>query len=357
MYKLEELGWGKLWEEKFSTHLSNGFLPGRIAVENKNNYLVYFEGGETLAENSGRLIFMSDDPSALPKVGDWVAIQKFDGSNAIIHEVLERKTKLSRKVADKNYSEQVLVTNIDFVFIVQSLDSNYNFNRLERYLVTVFESGAEPIIVLSKSDLCDSVDSKVEEIQRAYPKVAVVTTSSITETGIDKLEGFLEAGKSHVFLGSSGVGKSTLINKLFDEDKIKTGDVRISDGKGKHTTTKRELIVLPGKGMLIDTPGMRGLQLWSANGGIEKTFDEFEEIAEKCRFTDCTHTHETGCAVIEAVEEGSIPESRYENYLKLRKELRYLETKIDYNARMEEKKKWMEIKQSYRKYFKGKKGN
>jgi len=354
LYNLKTLGWNSFFENQFEEYKNSGFVPGRIAVENKNNYLVLTEHGETLAEVSGKLLFTAESNSELPKTGDWVLLSVFDsGGVAIIHKILERKTKISRKDAGKTSDEQIIITNVDFIFIVQSLDNNFNINRLERYLVTVFQSGAEPVVILSKADLCEDVDFKISEIQKSYPDLKIITVSSFTNIGINELTNFIEPEKTYAFLGSSGVGKSTIINKLIGEDILKTTEVRTSDSKGKHTTTKRELIILKDKGILIDTPGMRGLQLWSADNGMSAAFSEFEEFAGQCRFADCTHTHEINCAVIDAVKNNIIPQSRYDNYLKMRKELRHLESRVDHRIYLEEKRKWKEIHKSYKKYFKG----
>ena len=355
---LKTLGWNSFFENQFVEYKKSGLVPGRIVVENKNNYLVLTDHREIIAEISGKLMFTAESNSELPKVGDWVALSVFDKeSNGVIHNVLERETKVSRRAAGKTSDEQVIITNVDFIFIVQSLDNNFNINRLERYLVTVFQSGAEPIVILSKADLCNDVDSKINEIRKSYPDIKIMAISSFENTGINELMNIIESGKTYAFLGSSGVGKSTIINKLVGADIQKTTEVRTSDNKGKHTTTKRELIILPGKGMLIDTPGMRGLKLWSADEGMTNTFTEFGEFEEKCKYSDCTHTHETGCAVIDAVNNNLIPSNRYENYLKMRKELRYLESRIDQKVYLEEKRKAKELSRFIKNNFKGKKRN
>lgn len=357
MNSLKTLGWNTFFEDKFEEYKNLGFVPGRIAVENKNNFNVITETGEIIAEISGKLMFTAESNSKLPKTGDWVALSVFDNESGIIHGVVERKTKVSRRKPGKTTDEQVIITNVDFIFIVQSLDNNFNINRLERYLATVYQSGAIPIIILSKSDLCDDIESKIEEIRQYHSEETIIALSSFENRGIDKIKELLEFGKTYAFLGSSGVGKSTIINKIVNEEIQKTTEVRTSDNKGKHTTTKRELIVLPEGGLLIDTPGMRGLKLWSAEDGISNTFAEFEEFAGECKYADCTHTHEANCAVINALNNNLIPQSRYDNYLKMRKELRYLESRIDYRIQLEEKRKWKEIQKSYKKYLKGMKGN
>lgn len=356
MNSLKTLGWNSFFENQFEEYKKSGFVPGRISVENKNNFSVLTETGELTAEISGKLMYTADSNSQLPKTGDWVALSVFDGeSNGIIHNVLERQTKVSRKKPGKTTDEQVIITNVDFIFVVQSLDNNFNINRLERYLATVYQSGAEPIVILSKADLCEDVDSKIDEIKKSHSNVKIIAVSSFQKVGIDEIIDLLECGKTYAFLGSSGVGKSTIINLLFGKEIQKTTEVRTSDNKGKHTTTKRELIILPGKGILIDTPGMRGLKLWSVEEGVSNTFIEFEEFAGQCKYTDCTHTHETGCAVIEAVNNSIVEQSRYDNYIKMRKELRYLESRVNHKIYLEEKKKWKEIQKWYRNNFNDKK--
>ena len=358
MYNLKTLGWNSFFEKQYEEYKNSGFIPGRIAVENKNNYLVLTENGEVLAEVSGKLMFTVESNSELPKTGDWVLLSIFDeDSRGIIHKVLERQTKISRRAAGKTSDEQIIITNVDYIFIVQSLDNNFNINRLERYLVTIFQSGAVPIIILSKADVCEDVDSKLAEINNRFPDIKTIVISSFKDVGISELCEVLEFGKTYAFLGSSGVGKSTIINKLIGEEMLKTTEVRTSDNKGKHTTTKRELIILEDKGILIDTPGMRGLQLWSADDGMSVVFTEFEEFAGQCRFADCTHTHEIDCAIIDAVKNNIIPQSKYDNYLKMRKELRYLESRVDQKVYLEEKKKMKDlnkIQKFYKNNFKGK---
>ena len=292
------------------------------------------------------MLFLANSSADLPKVGDWVILTLFeDEKKAIIHDILPRKTKFSRKVAGPKTSEQIIATNIDTIFIVQSLDVNFNPRRLERYLVMVYEGGAQPVVILNKADLGDDPKKYRRHIEKSYNNIPVFVVSATTLMGMEILKAHIQEGHTYAFIGSSGVGKSTLINKIVGQDLLKTSEVRVKDTKGRHTTARRELIVLQEGGLLIDTPGMRELQLWDGDEGIEDTYLEIMSAAENCKFSDCTHTHEKGCTVIQAVENGEIPRDRYESYLKLRKELDYLETRQDQDKFLEKKK---QVKALYR---------
>ena len=258
---------------------------------------------------------------------------------AIIHRILERKTKFSRNVAGKKTDEQIVAVNIDLVFTVQSLDDNFNLRRLERYLVMAYESKAEPAIILSKTDLCDHPEEKVAAVRAVVGHVPVYTVSSLTGEGIDSLKSCLHEGMTVAFIGSSGVGKSTIINKMLGQEIQKTAEVRMGDSKGRHTTNRRELILLPQGGLMVDTPGMRELQVWNADDGLQDTFADIEEMGGTCYFADCRHTVEKKCAVIQAVEDGILSAKRYGNFIKLQKEMDYLETKQKKSAFLEQKKR------------------
>lgn len=353
--KLDLLGYNSFYEKSFKELNREDLIPGRIAVENKNNYEVFTEAGEVTAEVSGNLLFNTEVKAELPKVGDWVALALFDDLG-IIHNVLKRQVKLSRKNVDNKTEEQVIAANVDVVFVMQSANDNFNLNRMERQVTAIYNSGAMPAIILSKTDLCDDVENLVSEIKVRLSEIQIFPLSSIKNNGLEELEKNMLQGKTYIIIGSSGVGKSTLINSLIGEDVLKTLEIREADSKGRHATTRRQMLVLPNGGIIIDTPGMREFGLWEDVNGISKTYFEFEEYAHNCKYDDCSHTVETGCAVLKAVEDGEIDHGRYENYLKLRKELNYLETKIDVRKAIEEKKKWITIQKDYRRIMnKGKK--
>lgn len=353
MIDLKSIGWNESFNKAFEPFKEKGFDAGRISAENKNNYLVLTRHGEIYGEVTGNLLYKSDDASSLPKVGDWVVVALYDNNElAIIHEILPRQTKLSRKTADRKTEEQIIASNIDVVFIVNSLDERFNINGIQRYLVAAHQSRAEPVIVLSKSDLCDDVDEKLSQVKKISGNTDVIPISSVDLTGISSIKKYLCDGKTIVFVGPSGAGKSTLINTLLGKELLAVNEVRSYDSKGKHTTTRRELIVFPDGGLLIDTPGLRELALWSSDNGFTSAFVEIEELRENCRYDDCTHTHEVNCAVKDAVASGQIAEELYNNYLKLRKELEYLEKRQDVSAAQEEKRKWRSIHKELRHFNK-----
>lgn len=337
---IESLGWDNFFQQSFQSFQDQGFSVGRIATQHKTHYNILTSEGELEGILSGKIQFMAESEAELPKVGDWVVINVLPSEKkGIIHEVLPRKTTFSRKVVGKKTDAQIIATNIDYIFIVMSLDQNYNLRRLERYLVLAHQSGAEPVIILSKVDLSQTVEQQIAEVRSVAKDPQIFALSSLTQQGIEAVEGILEPGKTIAFVGSSGVGKSTLINVLLNEHRQATSTVREGDNKGKHTTTRRELILLPSGGILIDTPGMRELQLWDAEEGLDSTFSDIEDLAAQCRFSDCTHIQEKGCAVLAALDEGSLDESRYASYLKLQRELDYLAgAKDEYAFRQKMKK-------------------
>lgn len=356
MFDLNELGWSDYFSQAFKEYEAQGFEVGRVCIEHRDCYSLLTKQGEVTAEVTGRMLHTMSSTADLPKVGDWVVIEFFDDEHkGVIHDFLPRRTKLSRKVAGKQFDEQVLATNIDVIFIVQGLDDNFNPRRLERNLVPVRESGAEPVIVLNKSDLCPDVQPKLEQITEVSGDAAVLAVSGKLGANIDELRQLIHAGKTYAFIGSSGVGKSTLINQILGEEVLKTQDVRISDSKGRHTTTHRELLLVPGGGCVIDTPGMREMQLWHADEGLSETFTDIEELAGDCHFSDCSHTKEIKCAVLAAVESGELDRSRYESYMKMQRELAFLEKKHSRSGYVEQRKKDKEQGKMYKRIIEGKK--
>ncbi|MBS4177987.1 ribosome small subunit-dependent GTPase A [Lederbergia citrea] len=341
---LQTLGWNQFFETEFLTYKEEGYTVGRVALEHKRLYRVFTEDSEVLAEVSGKFRFNSLGRGDYPAVGDWVVMTvRPEEGKATIHAILPRKSKFSRKVAGVTTEEQIVAANVDHVFIVAALNADFNVRRIERYMLTAWESGANPVIVLSKADLCDDVDEKVRKTETVAIGVPIHVVSAEQNIGLEGLSAYLEKGRTIALLGSSGVGKSTLVNAFTGKESLKTGGIREGDDRGRHTTTHRELIVLDQGGILIDTPGMRELQLWEADTGLGQGFADIEVLGEQCKFRDCQHNGEPGCAVGQAITDGELDLERFKSYLKLQKELAYLDRKEDKQLAIAEKEKWKKI--------------
>jgi ribosome biogenesis GTPase / thiamine phosphate phosphatase len=348
---LTELGWHAGLDAAFRSFAAAGFEPARVAVAYGATFRVYTQDGEELADLAGRLRHEATGRRDLPAVGDWVAVKRttIEGGRATIHGVVPRKSLFSRKAAGDETTEQIVAANVDTVFLVTGLDRDFNLRRIERYLVMSWESGASPVIVLNKADLADDVDQRRDEVRAIALGVPILVMSARERTGLEQLDEYLQAGQTIAVLGSSGVGKSTLINRLLGEDRLRTNEVRDSDQRGRHTTTHRELVRLPGGALLIDTPGMRELQLWSADTGVAEAFDDIAVLGRDCHFADCAHETEPRCAVKQAVAEGRLDAARLASYHKLQKELSWLAVRQDALAQQAEKKKLRAMFRAFRK--------
>jgi len=324
--ELTKLGWNAERDEQFVPYLAKGFIPARVAVEDKHFYRVWTVDAELTAQIIGKLMHESRrDHSVLPKVGDWVAIKLIPNEEkATIHAILPRTTQITRKTSGRNTAAQILATNIETVFLVTAADPTFNAARLERMLVMGHESGARPVIILNKIDLCDNLEDKLAEATLAAGDAPVLAVCALTGRGMKKMAALIKPGDTVAFIGTSGVGKSSLINQLYGEDLQATVEVRTQNSKGRHTTSWREMIFLPKGGVVIDTPGMREFHLWGASEGAKETFPEIEALAAGCHFRDCTHTKEKDCAVLAAVAAETLPRERYDSFTKLQLEISYL---------------------------------
>jgi ribosome biogenesis GTPase len=345
LHDLETLGFGPDFAAALEPYQEEGLLPARVAVEHHGFYSLLAADGELGGVPSGRVKFDGDEPA----VGDWVAVERLDGERkAVIRAVLPRRTAFTRKEPWKRTAEQVVAANVDLVFLVSGLGHDFNVRRLERYLIAAWESGATPVVVLAKADLVDDVEAWIAEAESVAIGVSVHAISNVTGDGLDALEPHLAPGRTIAVLGSSGIGKSSLINRLLGHAELPTAEVS-AGGKGRHTTTRRELVQLPGGALLLDTPGMRELQLWAGEESLDGAFQDVAELAAACRFADCSHEREPGCAVREALADGTLSAERFASHRKLQRELRALAVRQDARLRSESRKKWRRFERSRRK--------
>jgi len=337
---LQELGWDEARAREFEPWAGKpAHQPGRVLIGFNYLYRVGIEGGEIDAVLAGRLKHRAERQGELPAVGDWVAVRKRPEDHGAIVAVLPRRSRFSRRMAGNVTDEQVVAANVDVIFIVMALDDDFSVRRLERYLLMARESGATPVVLLTKPDLSADLPADVADVVAVAGDVPVHVLSPKLNQGLEQVAPYMTGGCTAALLGSSGVGKSTIINRLIGADVQKTREVRESDSKGRHTTTHRELVVLPEGGLMIDAPGMRELQLWDASESVRGTFEDVEALAGECHFTDCRHRGEPRCAVKTAVDEGRIPPDRLASYLHLQDELAYLARQQDERAQIEEKRK------------------
>jgi len=353
---LEDWGWDARWAEAFGGDAANGLFPARLVEEQRGLFQIISEQGIKAARTPGNMRHRAVDRAGLPAVGDWVCAEAVPNEKVVlIRRILPRRTKLSRKAAGETMEEQVIAANLDTVLVMTALNADFNARRLERFLTVTRESGAEPVLILNKLDTCDAPDPFMKEARQAAGDAAVVAISAKTGAGLAELGAWIKPGRTVGLIGSSGVGKSTLVNRLAGNEKLKTAETRRSDERGRHTTTHRQLFILPGGGILLDTPGMREMQFWDAEQGLAKTFDEIEALAPSCRFKDCAHGSEPGCAVKAAVEAGTVSPERLVSWAKLKRESSHDARRHDPAPQATEKQKWKTASKALRKKIRAKK--
>ncbi|NLX77179.1 MAG: ribosome small subunit-dependent GTPase A [Clostridiaceae bacterium] len=347
---IKEYGWDEYFENEWRSNPTDGMFPGRITADYGQMFRVVSAHGEQLAKRPA----CRHGNSMQLAVGDWVALKRLseDGQFQIML-ALKRKTKFSRFAAGGEVKEQIVAANVDTVFLMQSLNRDFNMRRLERYLIAAWESGAQPVVVLSKADCCENADEKIAVVYNTAPGVDVHAISCVTGEGIGDIKKYFTTGKTVALLGSSGVGKSTLVNTLAGRELLKTGEIRENDSRGRHTTTHRELLLLPEGGLILDTPGMRELSIWDADTGMEMMFSDVEELARLCRFSDCRHQSEPGCAVKEALRTGELDMERWNSWLKLQKEQKHLKGRKEAKLLLQQKKQGKFAAKSRKEFYEG----
>jgi ribosome biogenesis GTPase len=353
---LAALGWTSELATAHGPHAGQGREPARVVAEDRGSYHVATPRGEMRAAVSGRFRFEADqNPSAFPAVGDWVAVESGMTGETIIHALLPRRSSLVRQAAGRRTEAQVVGANLDVVFVVASLNADLNLRRLERYVAAAWESGAEPVVLLSKADLADDVEATLVSVAGVAAGARVVVLSSFDGRGLDEVRALIGPGRTAAFVGSSGVGKSTLLNRLAGEERALVQTIRDDDARGRHTTTRRQLHLLPDGGLVLDTPGMRELALWDSEG-LGEAFTDIDAIVSRCRFSNCSHNGEPGCAIGAALADGSLAADRHASWRKLERETAHHERRVDALARAEDRRKWKAIGKSVTKHMNAKYG-
>jgi ribosome biogenesis GTPase / thiamine phosphate phosphatase len=347
-FDLAAIGASDRLNETFQPYAAKGLELGRISAVHREQYRLYTATGERRAEAIGALIYRAKASSNLPAVGDWVAVQTLGSDEGMVHAVLPRGAVFSRRNPGEREAEQIIAVNVDLILIVCGLDHDFNVRRIERYITLAGQSGADAAVVLNKSDVCENPSQVIAAATQVANGAQVIQISALSGAGTNEIRDLISYGRTAALTGSSGVGKSTLMNRLLGEDRQNVSEVRETDSRGRHTTTRRELIPLPGGGCLIDSPGMRELQLWAGEDTVDSAFEDILQLKERCRFRDCTHQVEKGCEVLKAVEDGRIQRERWQNYLKLAAEGRRHERKTDIHAALEQKRQWKVIHKAMR---------